>query len=148
MLVQPRFGVSSPMPVLVFSGPGDPIPTPSTFLPDSLIDALASLMMRPMTGSAPCAASVGSETTARISDPGPAAREDAGHEIRPTDINSDDVAHQGPRLLESRPRPGGRACSDDAPTGTRAARATSRGGTPARRRARRHPVAAVRTRSP
>src|ERR1051325_3447491 len=85
MLVQPRFGVSSTMPVLVFSGPGDPIPTPSTFLPDSLIDALASLMMRPMTGSAPCAASVGSDTPARISDPS-SARTPATRLVPPTSI--------------------------------------------------------------
>src|SRR5436309_62771 len=62
-LAQPRFGVRSTTPVLVLRGPGEPIPTPSIFLPDSAIDALASLMMRAVTASAPCAAIVGSETT-------------------------------------------------------------------------------------
>jgi len=63
MFVQPRFGVSSTTPVFVLSGPGEPMPTPSTFFPDSLIDAFASFTMRVVTASAPWAAIVGSETT-------------------------------------------------------------------------------------
>src|SRR5688572_11645658 len=70
MLVHPRFGVSSTTPVLVLSGPGDPIPTPTISLPRaSVIEARASLTMRPTTASAPCSGSVGSETTPTASEP-------------------------------------------------------------------------------
>ncbi len=57
------------MPVLVLSGPGEPMPTPSTFFPDSAMDAFASFTIREMTASAPWADIVGSETTPRISEP-------------------------------------------------------------------------------
>ncbi|OLB12605.1 MAG: hypothetical protein AUH07_07685 [Gemmatimonadetes bacterium 13_2_20CM_70_9] len=69
-LTQPRLGVSSTTPVVVSSGPGDPIPSPAISLPRAAaIEARASFMMRLSTPSAPCSGSVGSETRPSTSEP-------------------------------------------------------------------------------
>ena len=69
-LVQPRFGVSSTTPRAVSSGPGAPMPTPAISLPRAAaIEVRTSFAMRSSTASAPRSASVGSDTSPRISDP-------------------------------------------------------------------------------
>src|SRR6266566_779448 len=96
MFVQPRFGVRSTTPVLVLRGPGEPMPTPSIFLPDSAIDALASLMIRALRGHR----RLGNDAM----NLGAVLSEDSGDQIRSPDVNADDVAHQSPRRPRSRPQ--------------------------------------------
>ena len=58
------------MPVLVLSGPGEPMPTPAISLPRAAaIDARASFTIRPSTASAPCSEMVGSDTSPSSSEP-------------------------------------------------------------------------------
>src|SRR5688500_12839101 len=119
MLVQPRLGVSSTIPFLVSSGPGDPMPTPSTFFPDSLIDAFAGSTSRAVPRPAPGAAVVGPETppSAAVRPPAGAAaprcvrpRAVAGTE-RPHPLDGGEHGRDGqlPHATMMAQQPGGRA---------------------------------------